>query len=212
MDSWYNFSCSSHSNTYFSSQKKKNMRTNVAHCTPPQALKWPNISSWNVPLCFQKFLVCSDVVWLNSVFTHTKSMAEWALHRCSIVITRFSLLLMKKHYLPKFLVFWFLGFEFSVMSNFLQLHGLGRPGSLSMEFFRQEYWRGLPFLPPGNFPNSEMEHQSPASPTLAGRFFTTSTTWEALPLLFIKSIVIPQTEVTLLPYHLVKGSLEYHKP
>ena len=110
MDSWYSFSCSSYSNIYFSSQKQNNLRTNVAHCTPPKALKWPNILSWNVPLCFQKFLVCSDVVWLNSVFKHKKSMAKWALHRCSIVITRFSLLLMKKHHLTKFLVFWLFGF------------------------------------------------------------------------------------------------------
>ena len=91
-------------------KKKKNLRTNVAHCTPPQALKWPNILSWNVPLCFQKFLICSDVVWLNSAFTHKRSMAKWALHTYAIVITRFSLLLMKKHHLTTFLVFWFLGF------------------------------------------------------------------------------------------------------
>ena len=33
---------------------------------------------------------------------------------------------------------------------------------LSMEFFRQEYWSGLPFPPPGDLPNSEMEPGSPA--------------------------------------------------
>ena len=48
---------------------------------------------------------------------------------------------------------------------------------LSMGFFRQEYWSGLSFPPPGNLPESGIE---PASPELAGRFFTTSTTWEAL--------------------------------
>ena len=33
---------------------------------------------------------------------------------------------------------------------------------LSMEFFRQEYWNGLSFPPPGNLPNSGTELVSPA--------------------------------------------------
>ena len=47
---------------------------------------------------------------------------------------------------------------------------------LSMGFPRQEYWSGLPFPSPGDFPAPGIE---PASPESAGRFFTTSTTWEA---------------------------------
>ena len=46
--------------------------------------------------------------------------------------------------------------------------------SLSMGFSRQEYWSGLPFLTPGDLPNSGIEHASLASPALAGVFFTTS--------------------------------------
>ena len=42
--------------------------------------------------------------------------------------------------------------------------------SLSMGFSRQEYWSGLPFPSPGDLPNPETE---PASPALAGDFFTT---------------------------------------
>ena len=38
-----------------------------------------------------------------------------------------------------------------------------------MEFFRQEYWSGFPFPPPGNLPDPGMELESPA---LAGGFFT----------------------------------------
>ena len=49
-----------------------------------------------------------------------------------------------------------------------------------MGFSRQKYWSGLPFAPPGNLPDPGMEPRSPASPGLAGRFFTTSATWEAL--------------------------------
>ena len=43
-----------------------------------------------------------------------------------------------------------------------------------MEFFRQEYWSGLPFPPPGDFPDPEIEPPSPVSPALAGRLFTTA--------------------------------------
>ena len=42
-----------------------------------------------------------------------------------------------------------------------------------MEFFRQEYWSGLPFPSPGDLPDPEIEPASPASPALAGGFFTT---------------------------------------
>ena len=51
---------------------------------------------------------------------------------------------------------------------------------LSMGFSRQEYWSGLQFPPPGDLPNLGIEPASLESPALAGRFFTTSTTWEAL--------------------------------
>ena len=47
---------------------------------------------------------------------------------------------------------------------------------LSMRFSRQEFWSGWPFPPPGHLPDPGIEHLSPASPALAGRFFTTSTT------------------------------------
>ena len=39
---------------------------------------------------------------------------------------------------------------------------------LTMGFSRQKYWRGLPFPPPGDLPNSGTE-----SPVLAGGFLTT---------------------------------------
>ena len=43
---------------------------------------------------------------------------------------------------------------------------------LSMEFFRQEYWSGLPFTPPENLPHPGIEPESPVSPVLVGTFFT----------------------------------------
>ena len=42
-----------------------------------------------------------------------------------------------------------------------------------MGFSGQEYWSGLPFPSPGDLPNPGIEPMSPASPALAGRFFTT---------------------------------------
>ena len=50
---------------------------------------------------------------------------------------------------------------------------------LSMEFSWQEHWSGLPFPTPGDLPDPGIEPSALASSTLAGRFFTTSTTWEA---------------------------------
>ena len=47
---------------------------------------------------------------------------------------------------------------------------------LFVEFSRQEYWGGSPFPTPGDLPNLGIK---PASPALAGGFFTISVFWEA---------------------------------
>ena len=44
---------------------------------------------------------------------------------------------------------------------------------LPMEFSKQEYWSGMPFPSPGNFPNSVIKLASLASPALARGFITT---------------------------------------
>ena len=69
------------------------------------------------------------------------------------------------------------------------------PAPRSIGFSRQEYWSGLPCPPPGkSFFNSGIETTSPGSPALAGRFFTTGTTWERWPLLpkFTKGVTAQQ--------------------
>ena len=48
-----------------------------------------------------------------------------------------------------------------------------------MGFSRQEYWSRLPFPPPGDLPFPGIKPTFLKSPALAGRFFTTITTWEA---------------------------------
>ena len=50
---------------------------------------------------------------------------------------------------------------------------------LSMECSRQEYWSGLPFSSPGDFPDPEIEPMSATSPELAGWFFSLLASREA---------------------------------
>ena len=54
---------------------------------------------------------------------------------------------------------------------------------VSSTLFKQEYWTGLPFPSPEDLPNPGTEPTPLRSPALAGRFFTTSATWEARILL-----------------------------
>ena len=61
----------------------------------------------------------------------------------------------------------------SVTSDSATLCAIARQAPLSMGFFRQEYWSGLPFPPPGNLHDPGIEPSSLASLALAGRFFTT---------------------------------------
>ena len=53
------------------------------------------------------------------------------------------------------------------------LQTVARQAPLSMGLSRQEYWSVLPFLSPGDLPNPGIESESPVSPALAARFFTT---------------------------------------
>ena len=61
-------------------------------------------------------------------------------------------------------------FSRSVMSDsLLILWAVAFQAPLAMGFPRQEYWNGLPFPSPGDPPDPGID---PASPALAGRFFT----------------------------------------
>ena len=73
---------------------------------------------------------------------------------------------------PHFWLFFLL--SHSVVSNaFVTPWTVARQAPLSMGFPQQESWSGLSFLSPGDPPHPGMEPRSPASPALAGRFFTT---------------------------------------
>ena len=69
---------------------------------------------------------------------------------------------------------------------------------LSMGFSRQENWGELPCPPPGYLPDPGIEPMSLMSPALAGEFFTTSATWEALKRL------LSYNEVIKLNYEVIK--------
>ena len=51
---------------------------------------------------------------------------------------------------------------------------------LPLGFSRQDYWSGLPCPSPGDLPDPRIEYVSLMAPALAGGFFTTSATSEAL--------------------------------
>ena len=69
--------------------------------------------------------------------------------------------------------------HFSRVQLFATLWTEAHQDPLSMGFSRQEYWSGLPCLPPGDLPDPGIEPNFFTSPALLGRFFTISTTWEA---------------------------------
>ena len=69
---------------------------------------------------------------------------------------------------------------FSRVQLFATPWTVARQSPLSVGFSRQEYWRGLPFPPPGNLPNPRIGPTSLTSPEVAGGFFTTSASWKVL--------------------------------
>ena len=69
--------------------------------------------------------------------------------------------------------------HFSHVRFFVTSWTVARQAPLSMGFSRQEYWSRLPFPPPGDLPYQGIKPMSLISPSLAGVFFTTSTTYKA---------------------------------
>ena len=72
---------------------------------------------------------------------------------------------------------------------FVTLWTIAHRAPLSMGFSREEYWSGLPCPPPRDLPNPGIEPTSLVSLALAGKFFTTSTNWEAVLKLYMLLIV-----------------------
>ena len=68
-----------------------------------------------------------------------------------------------------------------MLSHFshVTLWTVAHQGPLTLGFSRQEYWGGMPCLPPGDLLDPGIESTSLRSAVLAGGFFTTRATWEA---------------------------------
>ena len=69
--------------------------------------------------------------------------------------------------------------HFSCVRLFVALWTVAHWAPLFMGFSRQIYWSESPCPPAGDLANPGIKPLSLKSPALAGRFFTTSTTWEA---------------------------------
>ena len=67
----------------------------------------------------------------------------------------------------------------AVVSDSTTPRTVAHQAPLSMRFYRQEYWSGLPCPPPGGLLDPGTEPVSLSSPAQAGGFFTTSATLEA---------------------------------
>ena len=89
----------------------------------------------------------------------------------------------------------------SCVQLFEILWTIAHQAPLSMEFPRQEYWSGLPSLPPGNLSDPGIKPLSLISSSLAGRFFTTSYTWEDLSVNIYPNL-ITSLQLKLLKLHL----------
>ena len=71
-------------------------------------------------------------------------------------------------------------------------------GSSFHEILRQEYRSGLPFPPPGDFPDLGVKPASFTSPTLTGRFFTCTPLEGHVTLYSAKSLPLPDSLMALL--------------
>ena len=81
---------------------------------------------------------------------------------------------------------------FKIALLFATLWTIAHQVPLSMGFSRQKYQSGLPCPSLGDLPDPGIEPASLTSPALAGRFFTTSATWEAL-------VKVEQGTIILMP-------------
>ena len=72
---------------------------------------------------------------------------------------------------------------------FVVLWTIAHQPPLFMEFFRQEDWSGMPFIPLGYLSNPGIEFLSPVSPALAGGFFTIEPPGKPIPGKYFKGLM-----------------------
>ena len=78
-----------------------------------------------------------------------------------------------------------------------------------LEISRQEHWSGFPLQ--GGLRHLRIEPESPASPALAGRFFTTKATWGALNGISLSKQLITVEHVTWVNFKTMRVREARHK-
>ena len=130
---------------------------------------------------YSTYLIILDSLTLSKAFIldHLILLTESLPHKEHICVINYKYSKSSYHHKEDNPVYGLQG-HFSWVQLFVTLWTVAHQAPLSMGFSRQEYLSRLPFPPPGNLPNPGIEPKFLMSPALAGRFFTTSTTWEAL--------------------------------
>ena len=93
----------------------------------------------------------------------------------------------------------FTAYTFSCVWLYATPRTIARQAPLSMDSSRQVYRSRLPFPPPEDLPDTGTEPTSAASLALAGGFFTTSATWEALAFHTVHCYSTCPTSFTMMP-------------
>ena len=75
---------------------------------------------------------------------------------------------------------------------------------LSMRLFRQEYWRGLPFLPPGNLSDPGTKPASPVSPALQVESLPTEPSGKPIRVIPLVFLTVKNTKRHRAPMNSVK--------
>ena len=115
-------------------------------------------------------LVCFSVPMLTTAFWRPRIILFWILSALSKVLCEFCT---KCFHVTEKAILLMCVCVLSHVWLFVTSWTAGCQASLSMEFSRQEYWSGLPFLSPGDLPNPGIKPASLAPLALAGGFFTT---------------------------------------